>query len=488
MICVVIKGPSVKKAFSQIAQAIPYADLIELRIDLFEEIELNGLKELCKESKIPMIFTLRSALQGGKYVDTETQHLNDLRNLATLKPCYLDLESHVPPAFVAEIAASHPEIKLILSHHDFTGTPSNLDELYEDMKKISVWGYKIAVTAGCSLDGLRFLSWAKNAKGNLIAISMGPHGQISRILAPVIGSPITYASLEDEQQTAPGQLSAKVLIHRYRYRTLTPQTALYGLIGDPVEQSISDQTHNAVFQHIGIDTVYIKIQVKGEDLKAWLELAKKLSFKGFSVTMPLKEVVLPYLDEVIPQARAIGAVNTLFLKDEKWIGSNTDSIGALNAIEKKISVKGKRLVILGAGGAAKAIAYEGARRGAFITIINRDVTRAQQIGKSVNGKAKGLDKMSECRDEGYDILINCTPAAMPIESEDILPNAIVMDIKTKPKETVFLQCAKTRGCEVIYGYEMFVEQALGQFDLWFKEKCSMEQCRDILEKNVLEIL
>ena len=111
------------------------------------------------------------------------------------------------------------------------------------------------------------------------------------------------------------------------------------------------------------------------------------------------------------------------LQDGKWFGSNTDSIGALNAIERNLLVKAKHIVILGAGGAAKAIAYEAARRGAFVTVVNRDEARAEQVAMCVNGKAKGIDRMTECKNEGYDILINCTPADMPIKSEDILSNA-----------------------------------------------------------------
>ena len=488
MICVAIRGPSLQEVTSQIIQALPHADLIELRIDLFDNVDLNGLKELCAKFNIPMIFTLRSARQGGHYAGSEAERLDELRTLATLKPEYLDLESHVPDIFVAEIAASYPDIKLILSYHDFAETPANLEKLYMDMRKIPVWGYKIAVTACSSLDALRFLCWAKKAGGNLIAISMGPHGQVSRILAPIIGSPMTYASLEDGQQTAPGQLSAKVLIERYRYRTLTPQTALYGLIGDPVDRSISDETHNYFFHEQKIDAVYVKIQVTAAELGPFLELVKEFSFKGLSVTMPLKELIVPYLDEVSSQARDIGAVNTLLLQDGKWIGSNTDSIGALNAIEKTLSVKAKRIVILGAGGAAKAIAYEAARRGAFVTVVNRDEARAEQVAMCINGKAKGIDRMTECKNEGYDILINCTPTDMPIKSEDILSNAVVMDIKTKPKETPFLQCAEAKGCKVIYGYEMFVEQALGQYNLWFGGQFSAPQYRAILEKKALESL
>src|SRR5262249_16514603 len=162
------------------------------------------------------------------------------------------------------------------------------------------------------------------------------------------------------------------------------------------------------------------------------------------------------------------AVNTLLFEEGKIFGFNTDGIGALNAIEKEFPVKDKRIVIIGAGGAAKAIAYEAHRRGGLVTIVNRDAEKALQIAQLLPCIGKGLDYMATCAETGYDVLINCTPSPLPIASEYIIPQAIVMDIKTKPKETAFLKLAREKGCPIIYGYQMFIEQALGQFNLWFK--------------------
>lgn len=478
MLCVVIKGPTIQEAHRQIAEALSFADLLELRLDCFTEIDLSALKNLRSYFSIPMIFTLRSPLQGGSYLHSEEERLATIRRLTTLSPEYLDLENSVDPLFIEEISTHYPEIKLILSYHNFVETPPDLEGLYQEMKKTPAFFYKIAVSAHSCLDALRVVLWAKKSAGRLIAISMGSHGEISRILGPVIGSPITYASLDESEKTAPGQVSAKILIERYHHRSLNPSTLLYGLIGDPVDKSISDKTHNSLLRPLA---VYIKIQVRPSELSAFLHYAGQVPFHGLSVTMPLKEHILPFLDEIDKEAQEIGAVNTLLFEKGKIHGFNTDGIGALNNLE----ANGKRFVIIGAGGAARAIAYEAVRRGGQVTLLNRDAEKASQLAASLGCIGKGLEHMSTCAEEGYDILINATPISPSIASDYILPQAIVMETVIKPKETEFLKRAREKGCQIIYGYQMFVEQAVGQFNIWFKERIPVQTSREILKKSAL---
>lgn len=490
MICVVIKGPTFEAAHQQISKALPYADLVELRLDGFQSLDLTALINLRAHFAIPMIFTLRSQNQGGSYSQSEENRLAYIRRLVTLEPEYLDLEYHVPEHFIKEITSQYPKMDLILSYHNFTETPEDLEKIFREMQMIPACFYKIAVTAKSCLDAMRFIWWSQKSYGNLIPISMGSHGQISRILGAKLAFPITYASLEDDQKPAPGQLSARTLIEQYHLRSLTPETALYGLIGDPVDGSISDETHNSLITACRLDAVYVKIQVAPSELSEFLQYAKQLRFQGLSVTMPLKEHILAFLDEVDPQALSIGAVNTLVFREDRIIGFNTDGIGALNAIEEvyQDKDKDKRIVIIGAGGAAKAIAYEAHQRGYLVTVLNRDESKAREIAESLHCIGKGLDQMATCAKTGYDILINCTPVSQPISSDYILPHAIVMDIKTKPKETDFLKLVKEKGCTTIYGYHMFVEQALGQFQLWFKDRIDLQESRKILEITALECL
>ena len=463
MLCVVIKGPRLEEIKQQMQEALPLADLLELRFDLFIDFRLDQIETICADFPLPLIFTLRSASQGGDSRLSGEERLSWLTLLAGLKPQYLDVEYPDDVSFIPDWGSS----KLILSHHDLEKTPADLQELYEEMQKTPAHFYKIAVKAEDTQTAMQLVCWRKqHEKNDCIAISMGPAGQISRILSPVIGNPITYACLNEDPHSPLGQLSAQRLINPYQISSLTSQTAVYGLIGDPVTQSISDITHNHYFKMKNLDAVYVKIAVLLTQLPSFLTRAKQLPFKGLSVTMPLKEEVLPYLGQIDKEAQEIGAVNTLVLQGEQWIGYNTDGKGALNAIEKQVIVRGKRLVILGAGGAAKAIAYEAHKRGALITVLNRHIEKAQGVAALCQGVAKGLDQMQHCYDAGYDILINCTPCDLPIDPEYLLPQALIMDIRTKPKNTILLERALKKGCSVVYGYEMFIEQALLQYALW----------------------
>ncbi len=488
MLCVVIKGPTFEEAHQQISKALAYADLVELRLDYFQSLDFVALNELHTHFPIPMIFALRSQIQGGNYSQSEENRFEDIRRLAKLKPEYLDLESHVSTDFIEEISSQYPEIQMILSYHNFSETPEDLEGLFQEMQRVPAFFYKVAVTAKNCLDALRLICWAKESDNKLIAISMGAHGQICRILGPVMDSPITYTALADDLKSAPGQLTAKILMERFHYKSLNPRTAIYGLIGDPVDLSISDETHNSLMKACGFDAVYVKIQVSLAELSDFLQYAKQLPFQGLSVTMPLKEHILPLLDHIDAQALEIGAVNTLLFEKGNVFGYNTDGFGALNAIESDCLVKDKRLVIIGAGGATKAIAFEAKRRGALVTILNRDAKKAHQLAERLDCIGKGLDYMETCAEEGYDILINSTPVPLPISSEYILPSAIVMDIKTKPKDTAFLKAALQKDCKIIYGYRMFVEQALGQFSLWFKNRFDIQKHRSQLEKKVTECI
>lgn len=486
MLCVVIKGPSFEKAQQQLSKALEVADLVEIRLDCFDKLDFNALKKLLSEYSLPMIFTLRSRSQGGHYSKSEESRLAQIQRLAELGPDYLDLEYETPLPFIEEIASSYPSIKLILSFHHFTTIPEDLDAIYKTMREIPAFFYKIAVTPQSCMDTLRFMCWAKKKDNKLIAIGMGTQGQLTRILAPYLGYLITYASLDEELKSAPGQLTAHTLIERYGHRTLNSQTVLYGLIGDPIDLSISDETHNALISACGWNAVYVKMLVTPSELPEFLQLAKQLLFRGLSVTMPLKEHILPYLDYADSQVLAIGAANTLLFEGGRIFGYNTDGIGALNALERDCLVKDKRIVIMGTGGASKALAYEALRRGAHVTLVNRDAKKAQQVAEHLQCAGIGLEDLVHCAEEGYDILINCTPAQIPFPPHLILPKCIVMDVKTFPKDTLFLKHAKEQKCQIVYGYKMFVEQALGQFSIWFKERINLQECRVVLETKAVE--
>lgn len=291
---------------------------------------------------------------------------------------------------------------------------------------------------------------------------MGEKGKFARVLGPIAGNLIDYASLDSEEQTGPGQLTVSEWIDVYRYPSLNTHTSIYGLIGDPVEKSPGHLYHNAVFRERHLNAVYVKMNVKPEELSEFIPLATQIGIRGLSVTIPLKEKILPFLDEIEPAAKQIGAVNTLLFKNRQILGTNTDGLGALDAIEKKALVHGKKVVLLGAGGAARGIAFEARARGAEVWVLNRTVQRAKELAADLGCEAGGLDEVPG----DYDILINCSPDPMPIDPQKMRPNTLAMDIVYFPRETDFLKEASLKKCQIVYGEEMFLNQAARQTAFW----------------------
>ena len=237
---------------------------------------------------------------------------------------------------------------------------------------------------------------------------------------------------------------------------------------------------------MGLNAIYVKMSILPEELEKFFSLAKKLNFRGLSVTMPLKERVLSFLDQVDPLVAQMGAVNTILFEGEKLMGFNTDGIGAINAIERLGSIKGKKVVLIGAGGAAKAIAFIAHQRGAQIVILNRTANKAEELAAHVKGRGAGIEKIASEYEDGYDILINCRPEPLPIDPQYILPHSIVMDIKTLPTKGSLLEYAKQKGAKVVYGYEMFINQAIAQIDIWFKDKAKQQDIAKIVSAETLK--
>lgn len=401
-------------------------DLIELRFDVYPFAEMP---------KLPWILTLRRQAH-----ISEEERLSKIEKALELGCAYCDLETDTDPIFIAKMAKKFPQVKFIGSYHNFETMP-DLDDLLQSMKNPHFAIYKIAVTPHSTPEMLRLMLFAKKAQVPLSVMGMGPFGRPSRILAPIMGSVLNYAGLQEDLQLHRDSL--QTLIDVYRFRQLNRETLIYALIGDPVEQSPGHLFHNAHFKH---NAVYVKMRLRPDELPSFLELMQQLSFGGLSVTMPLKEAIVPYFTEMAP----IGAINTVVRNQ----GMNTDGPGALNAIAKHTSVRGKRLAILGAGGTARAIAHEAVKRGAIVSIYNRTIERAYQLAAEFGCTGHGLDELKD-----YDILVNTIPAYMVRE---ILPTATVMDVIYAPRETPLLQAAKRAGCHCIYGEEMFIEQALLQ--------------------------
>lgn len=441
-------------------QSIPvFVGGVELRLDLFPDPEAkitlpSGLRR-------PVMLTVRRESHGGKFKGTEEEREALIERLLKREPPFFDLEWDMRPAFLAQVLPSHPKTKFVLSYHNFNETPEALEEVYRSMSQYPAFTYKIAAVAHSTLDALRMLLFAKKHPG-VSAVCMGEKGEFARVLAPIVGNQVNYACIDEKSKTAPGQLTAEELVLTYGYQDLNRDTAIYGLIGDPVRQSSGHIYHNKVFG--GSKRVYVKMILREWELAQFFPMAKELGFKGLSVTMPLKEKVLPFLDEIDPIAQQIGAVNTVVIAD-KIIGTNTDGKGALDAIEKRVSVKGKKVVLLGAGGAARAIAFEAKSRGAEVFILNRTVERAKKLAQDVGGFGGSLSEVPDY----YDILINTAPDFPSYGKVTPLETALVMNIASSAKYAPYFPDDTVLKYKYVPGQEMFLNQAAAQSALWLSK-------------------
>jgi 3-dehydroquinate dehydratase / shikimate dehydrogenase len=479
MLIAVVPVKDYHSAKQKIKSVSTRVDGVELRLDYLQIRDMSAVSALRHACTLPVIFTLRKVSQGGVYNQDEAQRLQDISRLCQLKPDYLDIEYDVPENFVQNIKLNYPAIKLICSYHNFTETPEDLTAVLQSLRHPCFYAYKIATWANKTQDALRMLRFMNrhHREDSLTGICMGEEGQSTRILSAVVGSAMNYAVLDDQEKTAPGQLTVDELLTIYHFRALNTMSNVYALLGDPVHLSVGHVLHNQAIQFLQKNAVYLKLRVSCDELPSVIAQCRHLPFYGLSITMPLKECILPLLDEV-ECSSPIKAVNSVVRQEEKYSGFNSDGMGAIQALSDKVEVARQKIVILGAGGAARAIAYEACRHKAEVVILNRTLNRATRLAKELGCKVKAYDlNHRPClKDIGYTVLINTLPEvayAEPslqelIQPHTLLPHTVAMDIVYQPVNTSFLQIAQQAHCICIFGYEMYIYQALMQIQHWFQ--------------------
>ncbi len=491
MLFTVVKGPTYEQAQGTLRAALKRGvDGIEIRFDTFQTLDLKQIQTLRNDATpIQVLFTLRPASHGGAYQGTEESRLEWIEKLCTLFPDYVDLEHDFPNGLRQKLTEKHPKIKWLTSYHNFTDTPEDLDALFASLCSPLSDVTKMATMARTPLDALRMMTCVMKhrAHHHLIGIAMGEQGFTTRALGPVFGNHFDYTYIDSTDSTSLGQLSIDELLTIYHYRLLNSQTALYALIGSPIKKSLGYLVHNAAFHSLGINAAYVNIESTVIDIGPILQQIRKLPFRGLSVTMPLKESIIPFLDHMSHQAKAIGAVNTIEIKNGKLFGHNTDGIGALNAIEQHVKVAGKKMVIIGSGGAAKAVSHEAVHRGALVTILNRTAHKAERLAEQLNCFGGGMGLLPTIYAQGYEIIVNCTPEAQSVLPELMIPGCYAMDLVYVPQKTPFLIQASQKGCRLIYGYEMFVAQALEQQQIWFGRSVDQACMQEIINRRIHEL-
>jgi 3-dehydroquinate dehydratase/shikimate dehydrogenase len=492
MLCVPITATTTEEFLMDMKAASELADIIELRLDYINNIKVPDIETLIKAKARPVIATCRPKREGGRFTGSEDKRVALLERATDSGAEYVDIEHDVERSLINKFRKK-AGTKIIVSYHNFSETPADaeLKEIHQKLAGTGADVVKIVAFARNITDNLRIFSFLEGVRTPTIAFCMGELGQISRILAPKYGSFLSFASLEKGKESAPGQLSAKELLNVYNFRRINRATDIYGLIGNPVAHSMGPLLHNTCLREEGLNAVYLPFKV--EDLPSFINGFKTLNVRGYSVTIPHKVTIMGLLDKLDPLVESIGAVNTVVNRDGKLVGYNTDSTAAVKVIEDGLAkdgdtLHGKKVTIVGAGGAARAVAFGLKQKGAGITIVNRTESRAETLAGDLKCQYKKfgeLDKLNTA------ILINCTSIGMhpniddiPVPANVLRPGMLVFDAVYNPPETRLLREAAVRGCRTLDGVKMFVLQAAQQFELWTGRPAPLEHLERIVRTKL----
>ncbi|KAL0035402.1 hypothetical protein WJX77_005085 [Trebouxia sp. C0004] len=545
LLCTSVTASTFEQALDEIRQISEAgADMIELRLDMLTDFDAEKhLQQMLNETDTPKLVTMRPTWEGGNYDGPEPQRLAVLKYAARLGASHVDVELKVATYFFAGGGPVPVDTKVILSSHNFEETPTDaaLENTLQQMWASGADVAKIATTATDISDCARVLTLLKTSQGPCIALCMGERGQPTRMLAAKYGGYLTFGALGGDKQSAPGQPTLHQLIHMYRLPDLTPNCQIFGVIGNPVSHSRSPQLHNAAMAATGIDAVYLPLLV--DNLKKFLKTYSSADYGGFSVTIPHKLAALECADEVDLVAQQIGAVNTLVRQPGGSLkGYNTDWSAAITAIENGLQpdshttaesmpsqqqdesmsrhssnsvsgpgaeeatmsgrvfndgqgetqngsvLKGRTVVVIGAGGAGKALAFGAAHKGAKVIIANRTVEKAEALAAQMQGGAQAisLDQLSSGEAKG-DVLANTTSIGMhpqedasPVSSSVLASFDLVFDAVYTPMDTRLLQDARAAGCKTVSGVEMFIGQAAEQFELFTGKEAPIDLMRQVV--------
>jgi len=479
MLCVSLMPETTGQALAGLAEAAGAADLAELRLDAMREFDLA---RLLAHPPCPVIVTCRPRREGGLYDGPEGARLETLRQAARLGARYIDVE-HDAIAALGDVAPA----RTIVSYHNFHETPADLDAIYSRLTRTGAAVVKVAAHANHILDTAPVLRLLRQATQPTIALSMGPRGMLTRILAPKFGAMLTYGAFGDGREAGPGQVTLREMRNLYRVGRIGPATRVYGVIADPVGHSLSPRIHNAAFAEIGFDAVYLPLWVEG-DPAAFVEAMREFAFDGYSITIPHKQAVMRAADEIEPVARRIGAVNTFQRRaDGSLLATNTDWTAGMASIEAVVGagwLRGKRALVMGAGGVGRAMTFGLKDRGADVALADIDATRAAALAREVGARTVNLGDLAG---QACDILLNCTPIGMqPQTDASAVPRQmlregmVVYDAVYNPLETRLLREAGAAGCRTVAGVDHFVRQAVEQFELWTGRRAPVEMMRRVV--------
>lgn len=471
-VCVAVTGSDPAELLDKADSLVRDNPFLEFRLDYLSKpgLALPKIKAFFEmQPQAVVIATCRRAASGGKFRGSVASQLELLSKAAAAGCQLLDVELQTAVKCKGEqLQKLRSKAALVLSFHDFHAT-KKLDETLERMRHYPADFYKVVSTATTLSDNVTMMKFLEKESDRhaLVGLCMGEQGIISRLLAVRAGSAFTFAAVSPGEQTAPGQVTAQELRNVYRIEQMDAATRVYGVAGDPIAHSLSPTIMNTAMRRENVNAVYLALHAK--TLKDLLTCVREIPIHGLSITMPYKEAILQHLDNTDSHTTKIGACNTVVrAQDGKLYGFNTDTAGVVRPLEQRLGLEGARVLVLGAGGAARAAVFGLKERGSEVFILNRTPAPAQKLARQA--KARTI-KRPDLRKLAFDVIVNATPVGMTNNRESPLnENEInakyVFDMVYDPAETRFLKAAKARGAQIIPGIEMFVHQAARQFEIW----------------------
>ena len=475
-ICVAITGSTADEMLERAATVLKETTFLEFRLDYLAKpaAALPRFKQfLADNGAATAIATCRCKGNGGRFTGSNTEAAEILLRAAEAGFQLVDVElesaEKLPKATLEKLRATG--VALIVSYHDFH-TTKDLDGILARITPFAPEFIKIVSTARSLSDNItmmRFLEKVEDShNSSIIGICMGEAGVISRVLGLRAGSAFTFASATQGEETGSGQIAARTLLETYRVDQVDAATKVYGVAGNPIGSSLSPLMMNTAFRRETVNAVYLALQTnKVEDL---FKLVREIPIQGVSITMPLKQDVIPLLERTDPLSAKIGAVNTIFrAQDGKFYGFNTDVAGIIAPLERRMPLAGAKVLVLGAGGAGRAAVFGLRDKGADVWILNRTPETATKLARQAGAHTIKREAVAKA---GFDIVINATPVGMagnksaPLLHAEDLTCKLVFDLVYNPLETPLLRMARQKGISVITGVEMFVQQGARQFEIW----------------------
>ncbi len=485
-VCVAVAAPDAAEMVQRAEALVRDIPLIEFRLDYLRQpgAALPRIRKfLDLHPECIAIATCRRARTGGKFKGSVGAQV-DVLVKANASGCQiLDIELESAQSIkLTDYQRLRSKGALILSYHDFRAT-RKLEATFEKMKAFPADFYKIVTTATSLYDNVLMMKFLERQsdRSSLIGVCMGEQGIISRLLGLRAGSVFTFAAASPGEETAPGQIAARTLRDTYRIDQIDAATRVYGVAGDPVAHSLSPLMMNTAFRRENVNAVYLALHAK--TLDDLLNCTRDIPISGLSVTMPYKEDIVKHLDNADALTTKSGACNTVIRgQDGRLFGFNTDVAGVLRPLEQRLSLAGAKVLVLGAGGAARAAVFGLKERGAEVFILNRTPAPAHKLARQA--KARTI-KRADLRKLQFDVIINATSVGMGNSKESLLNEKeikarFLLEMVYTSPETKLAKLARVQGVEVISGVEMFVHQGARQFEIWTGKPAPLEEMRHVV--------